>query len=141
MGVWQNGNMWFGEVKNICFSMQKELGDRLLPCFDSPSEIPFSDINLKSGHSHAPEWGPDSSVSEVSTIQLEFRDLTMLTGDTVYQVHSGTPPMNLVQVLQKTVGKCLYMHAQVFIVQYVLNTVQNTYRTPCPLSIVHLMQF
>ena len=65
---------------------QKELGDRLLPCFKSPSKVPFSDVNLKSGHSHAPEWGPDSSVSEVSTIQLEFRDLSMLTGDSRYQV-------------------------------------------------------
>ena len=66
--------------------VQKELGDRLLPCFKSPSKVPFSDINLKSGNSHAPEWGPDSSVSEISTIQLEFRDLSMLTGDTKYQV-------------------------------------------------------
>lgn len=65
---------------------QKELGDRLLPCFKSPSKIPFSDVNLKTGHSHAPEWGPDSSVSEVSTIQLEFRDLSMVTGDKTYQV-------------------------------------------------------
>ena len=67
-------------------SLQKELGERLLPCFKSPSKIPFSDINLKTGHSHAPEWGPDSSVSEISTIQLEFRDLTMLTDNTKYQV-------------------------------------------------------
>lgn len=70
----------------LFFDRAKELGDRLLPCFESPSKIPFSDINLKTGHSHAPEWGPDSSVSEVSTIQLEFRDLSMLTGNTKYQV-------------------------------------------------------
>ena len=67
-------------------TQQKELGDRLLPCFGSDSKIPFLDVNLKTGHSHAPEWGPDSSVSEVSTIQMEFRDLTMLTGDKKYQV-------------------------------------------------------
>ena len=68
---------------------QKELGDMLLPCFKSPSGIPFSDINLKTGHSHAPAWGPDSSVSEVSTIQLEFRDLSKLTSDLKYQVQFG----------------------------------------------------
>ena len=68
------------------FSLQVELGDRLLPCFNSKSSIPFSDINLYTGHAHAPEWGPDSSVSEVSTIQMEFRDLTMLTGNQKYQV-------------------------------------------------------
>lgn len=63
-----------------------ELGDRLLPCFNSKSGVPYSDINLLTAHAHAPEWGPDSSVSEVSTIQLEFRDLTMLTGNEKYQV-------------------------------------------------------
>ncbi len=63
-----------------------ELGDRLLPCFNTKSAVPFSDINLATGRGHAPEWGPDSSVSEVSTIQLEFRDLTMLTGNSKYQV-------------------------------------------------------
>ena len=75
-------------MEYVCENFQKELGDRLLPCFESPSKIPFSDVNLKTGHSHAPEWGPDSSVSEVSTIQLEFRDLSMLTGDEKYQVWS-----------------------------------------------------
>lgn len=66
--------------------MQEELGDRLLPCFYTESKIPFSDVNLYTGHAHAPEWGPDSSVSEVSTIQLEFRDLTRVTGNPKYQV-------------------------------------------------------
>ena len=68
------------------YHLQKELGDRLLPCFESSSGIPFSDVNLLTGNAHAPEWGPDSSVSEVSTIQIEFRDLTQLTGDRKYQV-------------------------------------------------------
>ena len=88
MGVWRMG-VWRMRYWNHFLSLshsQKELGDRLLPCFKSPSKVPFSDVNLKSGHSHAPEWGPDSSVSEVSTIQLEFRDLSMLTGDSRYQV-------------------------------------------------------
>ena len=88
MGVWE---LKYGRMESVLFSPfpQKELGDRLLPCFKSPSKIPFSDINLKTGHSHAPEWGPDSSVSEISTIQLEFRDLSMLTGDKKYQVLSA----------------------------------------------------
>lgn len=57
-----------------------------MPCFNSNSKIPFSDVNLLTGNAHAPKWGPDSSVSEVSTIQLEFRDLSMLTNNTSYQV-------------------------------------------------------
>lgn len=62
-----------------------ELGDRLLPCFDSESGVPFSDVNLGSLKSHSPKWSPDSSTSEVTTIQLEFRDLSRITGDSKYE--------------------------------------------------------
>lgn len=63
----------------------KDLGDRLLPCFNSPSRVPFSDVNLRTGNAHPPRWGPDSSTSEVTTIQLEFRDLSKVTGDPKYK--------------------------------------------------------
>lgn len=69
--------------------MQTDLGDRLLPCFNSPSRVPFSDVNLQTGHAHAPRWGPDSSTSEVTTIQIEFRDLSMVTGDPKYKVFTS----------------------------------------------------
>jgi len=62
-----------------------ELGNRLLPCFDSPSGIPFSDINLLTMRAHSPKWSPDSSTSEVTTLQLEFKDLSYLTGDHIYE--------------------------------------------------------
>uniref|UniRef100_T1JM49 alpha-1,2-Mannosidase n=1 Tax=Strigamia maritima TaxID=126957 RepID=T1JM49_STRMM len=62
-----------------------DLADRLLPCFSSKSGIPYSDVNLRSHRSHPPRWGPDSSVSEVSTIQIEFKDLSRLTGDPKYE--------------------------------------------------------
>lgn len=65
---------------------QVELGDRLLPCFNPDSKIPYSDINLDKGLARAPRWGPDSSTSEVTTIQLEFRDLTTITGENKYAV-------------------------------------------------------
>lgn len=57
-----------------------DLGQRLMPCFDSPSGIPFSDVNLARSTAHSPKWSPDSSTSEVTTIQLEFRDLARSTG-------------------------------------------------------------
>ena len=53
--------------------------------FDSPSGIPFSDVNLKTRTGHAPKWSPDSSTSEVTTVQLEFRDLSRITGDRKYE--------------------------------------------------------
>lgn len=62
-----------------------DLGDRLLPCFNTRSGIPYSDVNLQSHRSHPPRWGPDSSVSEVSTIQLEFKDLSRITGNSKYE--------------------------------------------------------
>ena len=42
--------------------------DRLLTAFDTPSGIPFSDVNLKTRRGHAPKWSPDSSTSEVMMI-------------------------------------------------------------------------
>ncbi len=66
-------------------NFQIDLGNRLLPCFDSPSGIPYSDINLATMKAHSPKWSPDSSTSEVTTIQLEFRDLSRSTGDTHYE--------------------------------------------------------
>uniref|UniRef100_A0A182SEL3 alpha-1,2-Mannosidase n=1 Tax=Anopheles maculatus TaxID=74869 RepID=A0A182SEL3_9DIPT len=62
-----------------------DLGNRLLPCFDSPSGIPFSDVNIGSLAAHAPKWSPDSSTSEVTTIQLEFRDLSRSSENPVFE--------------------------------------------------------
>ena len=33
-------------------------------------------MNLGNHRAHKPRWGPDSSTSEVTTIQLEFRELS-----------------------------------------------------------------
>ena len=58
-----------------------DLGKRLLPAFNSKSGVPFSDVNLKTHKAHAPKWGSDSSLAEVTTIQLEFEYLAHLTGN------------------------------------------------------------
>jgi hypothetical protein len=62
-----------------------DLADRLLPSFDSESGVPYSDVNLFTRKAHAPKWSPDSSTSEVTTIQLEFRDLSRATGNLKYE--------------------------------------------------------
>ncbi|XP_058813455.1 endoplasmic reticulum mannosyl-oligosaccharide 1,2-alpha-mannosidase [Topomyia yanbarensis] len=62
-----------------------DLGQRLLPCFDSPSGIPYSDINIETMKAHPPKWSPDSSTSEVTTLQLEFRDLSRSTLNPVFE--------------------------------------------------------
>jgi len=62
-----------------------DLADRLMGSFATPSGIPYSDVNLMTGKAHAPKWSPDSSTSEVTTIQLEFRDLSRTTDNTKYE--------------------------------------------------------
>ncbi|BEJ12701.1 hypothetical protein CspHIS471_0211610 [Cutaneotrichosporon sp. HIS471] len=62
-----------------------DLGDRLLGAFESPTGIPWSGINL-----HTRTGIPDrdnqgfSSLAEATTLQLEFKYLSHLTGDMVY---------------------------------------------------------
>lgn len=68
------------------FFLKIDLGDRLLQGFNHRSKIPFSDVNLGLGKASAPRWGPDSSTSEVTTIQLEFRELSHVAGDPRYKV-------------------------------------------------------
>jgi len=65
-----------------------EIGDRLLPAITaSKSSVPYSDVNLKKRQAHSPRWGSSSSTSEVTTIQMEFSDLSFLTGDSKYEDH------------------------------------------------------
>ncbi|XP_071389821.1 endoplasmic reticulum mannosyl-oligosaccharide 1,2-alpha-mannosidase-like [Centroberyx affinis] len=63
----------------------KDIGSRLMPAFKTPSKIPFSDVNIGKGTAHPPRWTSDSTLAEVTSIQLEFRELSRLTQDTQYQ--------------------------------------------------------
>jgi endoplasmic reticulum Man9GlcNAc2 1,2-alpha-mannosidase len=62
-----------------------DLADRLLGGFDTPTGIPYASVNLKqrTGHGSISDGG-SSTTAEVSTLQLEFKYLTKLTGDTAY---------------------------------------------------------
>ncbi|XP_075041487.1 endoplasmic reticulum mannosyl-oligosaccharide 1,2-alpha-mannosidase-like [Mixophyes fleayi] len=59
----------------------KDIGTRLLPAFKTPSKVPYSDVNIGKGTAHPPRWTSDSTVAEVTSVQLEFRELSRLTGD------------------------------------------------------------
>ncbi|XP_068617023.1 mannosidase, alpha, class 1B, member 1b [Brachionichthys hirsutus] len=63
----------------------KDIGTRLMPAFNTPSKIPYSDVNIGTGTAHPPRWTSDSTVAEVASIQLEFRELSRLTEDPRYQ--------------------------------------------------------
>jgi len=66
-----------------------DLGDRMMPAFSTRSGVPYSDVNLGTRSAHSPKWGPDSSTSEVTSIQLEFRDLSRSTGQLKFEVIFG----------------------------------------------------
>ncbi|KAI3425805.1 hypothetical protein D9Q98_007780 [Chlorella vulgaris] len=62
-----------------------ELGARLLPAFDSPSGVPYSDVNLRTGKASMPDWGAISSLSEISSVSLEFTYLARITGHAAFE--------------------------------------------------------
>lgn len=57
-----------------------ELGNRLLPAFDSPTGMPFRYVNLRTGETRDSLSNP----AEIGTLMLEFGTLSELTGRTVY---------------------------------------------------------
>ncbi|NP_001120156.1 endoplasmic reticulum mannosyl-oligosaccharide 1,2-alpha-mannosidase [Xenopus tropicalis] len=63
----------------------KDIGTRLLPAFNTPSKVPYSDVNIGRGTAHPPRWTSDSTVAEVTSVQLEFRELSRITGDDRFQ--------------------------------------------------------
>lgn len=62
-----------------------DLADRLLSAFDTPSGIPYSSVNLarRIGIPDAGNGGM-MSTAEASSVQLEMKYLSHLTGDNVY---------------------------------------------------------
>lgn len=57
--------------------MQVQLGNRLLPAFDTPSDIPSNTVSLGTGQHR----GTTITVAEAGSLQLEFRDLSRVSGD------------------------------------------------------------
>ena len=57
-----------------------DLGLRLSAAFESASGIPFSDVNLRTHATRQPEWTAFSSLSEATTLSLEFATLAQASG-------------------------------------------------------------
>jgi mannosidase alpha-like ER degradation enhancer 2 len=57
-----------------------DLGNRLLPVFNSPTGLPFVYINLKTGAVR----GDTTNPAEAGTLLMEFGTLAKLTGKTIY---------------------------------------------------------
>ncbi|GMT05258.1 hypothetical protein PENTCL1PPCAC_27432 [Pristionchus entomophagus] len=62
-----------------------DVGHRLSGAFQGGRPVPMSDVNLKTRAAKSPSWSDESSLSEVTTVQLEFRDLSRITGDESFE--------------------------------------------------------
>ncbi|KAA8522721.1 hypothetical protein F0562_009117 [Nyssa sinensis] len=64
----------------------RDLADRLLPAWNTPSGIPYNKINLAYGNAHNPRWtGGNSILADSGTEQLEFIALSQRTKDPKYR--------------------------------------------------------
>jgi hypothetical protein len=61
-------------------ALAEDLGKRLLPAFDSPTGLPYVNVNLRTGKAS----GTDSNPAEAGTLLLEYGTLSRLTGKPVY---------------------------------------------------------
>ncbi|KAM3960978.1 mannosyl-oligosaccharide alpha-1,2-mannosidase IA isoform 1-T1 [Aphomia sociella] len=63
-----------------------EVADALLPAFETPTGLPYSLINPSTKASRQYHWaGPNSILSEVGTLHMEFTYLSDVTGRDVYR--------------------------------------------------------
>ncbi|CAL8130376.1 unnamed protein product [Prunus armeniaca] len=77
----------------------RDIADRLLPAWDTPSGIPYNIINLAHGRPHNPSWtGGESILADSGTEQVEFIALSERTGDLKYQQKAE----NVIVQLNKT---------------------------------------
>lgn len=68
--------------EKVFLDKAKDLGDRLLKAFDTPTGFPMNGLRLSDG-THT--GGPGACLAEFGTLQLEFRSLSHHTGDPIYE--------------------------------------------------------
>jgi mannosidase alpha-like ER degradation enhancer 2 len=61
-------------------NLAEDLGNRLLPVFNSPTGLPYVYVNLRTGQTRDPVTNP----AETGTLLLEFGTLSKLTGKSVF---------------------------------------------------------
>ena len=75
----------------VLLAKAKDLADRLLPAFDTPTGFPFRFINLKTGAVRDAETNP----AEIGTFLPEWGTLSRLTGDRRYRRVAKRAVVNL----------------------------------------------
>ncbi|KAJ6358223.1 hypothetical protein OIU78_005953 [Salix suchowensis] len=77
----------------------RDIADRLLPAWNTPTGIPYNTINLAHGNTRNPGWtGGGNILADAGTEQLEFIALSQRTGDLKYQLKAE----NVIAELNKT---------------------------------------
>jgi hypothetical protein len=61
-------------------NLAEDLGNRLLPVFNSPTGLPYVYVNLRTGQTREPLTNP----AETGTLLLEFGTLSKLTGNPIF---------------------------------------------------------
>src|SRR5215813_1230597 len=61
-------------------NLATDLGNRLLPAFNSPTGMPYMYVNLKTGKTR----GAESNPAEIGTLLIEFGTLSKLTGNPIF---------------------------------------------------------
>ncbi|KAM8952961.1 mannosyl-oligosaccharide 1,2-alpha-mannosidase IA [Pelodytes ibericus] len=76
-----------------------ELGEKLLPAFNTPTGIPWALLNIKSGIGHNWPWasGGSSILAEFGTLHLEFIHLSQVSGNPIF----AEKVMNIRKVLNR----------------------------------------
>lgn len=71
------------DTKKVLLKLAVDVGSRLFVSFESETGLPFSDVNLLTGQTSGSV--SESSLSEMTTLALEFTALSRLTGDSKFE--------------------------------------------------------
>ncbi|KAH8731451.1 glycoside hydrolase [Phaeosphaeriaceae sp. PMI808] len=73
------------KYEDLFLEKADDLADRLMGAYESPSGVPWASVILKTGHGEASHAdGGASSTAEATTLQLEMKYLSYLTGEGHY---------------------------------------------------------
>lgn len=88
-----------------------KMGDILLHCYETKSKvIPYSDIDLGTKKAHSPNWNPYSSISEVASLQIEFRYLSQLSKNPIYEATTFQTNIHLHNLVSARKHKLIPMY-------------------------------
>ncbi|CAJ1328867.1 unnamed protein product [Effrenium voratum] len=71
--------------KQIFLTTAQNLGEKLLGAFGTPSGMPLPTIDVGTGKAGMHSWNANTVLAEVTTLQVEFRYISQITGDQRWQ--------------------------------------------------------